>query len=143
MKTITRTQAIEHLREHFLKLVDEEHSLCTVAARHGIFCRGFRRFSDTELKEKFYWIAGSRRNLTRAELEDVIDRYKRARQEALDVPLSCDAQMIDRDTCLGWDEFTDADLARFYQDLLRVEVELIPDPPAVQATAIHDAGSGG
>jgi hypothetical protein len=128
MKTITRTCAVDALREYFLKHVDENHSVCSVAAQRGVFCNGYRQWNDQELREKFSWIAGPRRQMTRSRLEQVIDSYQRARQEALEVPLACDAKRIDQDACRGWDEFTDSDLARFHQELLGAEVKVVPDP---------------
>jgi hypothetical protein len=43
MRTISRSQAICDLRRKLLELVDQERSLCLVAARRGIFCNGFGR----------------------------------------------------------------------------------------------------
>ena len=62
---------------------------------------------------------------SRTQLEEVIDKYKVARAEALGVACSCDAALIDRDTCMGWDEFSDRELARFHEDWLGEKVELI------------------
>ncbi len=48
MKTLTRTEAIDRLRSHLLGLMDDEHTICDVAAARGIFCLGYRRMSDQE-----------------------------------------------------------------------------------------------
>lgn len=125
MKHLTRNAVIDLLRDHLQALCDDETSICMVAARKGIFCKGFRRFTDQELRQKFDWIASSRPELDRAELEDVINKYKLGRSSALGLSLSCDAQMIDRDTCLGWDEFKDAELQKFYQEWLGEPVEIV------------------
>ena len=108
-----------------------------MAAERGIFCLGFMQFTDEELRNKFDWIAASMPDPSRAQLEEAINRYKLARQETLCAPLSCDAQMIDRDTCQGWDEFTDEELAGYYRDwfgqtveILHEESSLTPPPPA-------------
>lgn len=110
--------------------MDEEHSICEVAARHGIFCHGYRQWSEEELRKRFRWIAGPRPHFTRTELEEVIDLYKLARQQALEVPLSCDAQEIDRDSCMGWDEFSDAALADFYKECFGGPVKVVAEPSA-------------
>ncbi|MEO6324777.1 MAG: hypothetical protein ABIT01_18585, partial [Thermoanaerobaculia bacterium] len=52
-RRITRNYAIRKLREYLLTLTDEDHSMCEVAARKGIFCKGFQRWSDDELKVHF------------------------------------------------------------------------------------------
>ncbi|MFO0981304.1 MAG: hypothetical protein U1E76_06035 [Planctomycetota bacterium] len=127
MRTLPRSRVIDDLRKHLVSLTSEKHSICDVAATLGIFCQGFRRLGDAELRRKFDWIVRTRPGITRAQLEDLANRYNLARQEALEVPISCDAKMIDRDTCVGWDEFTDADLARFYREWYREEIEVAPD----------------
>jgi len=98
--------------------------MCEVAGKLGIFCHGFNRLSDSELREKFSWISRMRHGITREKLEDLANRYTLARQEALEVPFTCDALTIDRDTCLGWDEFSDDDLARFYKELAGEEIAI-------------------
>jgi L-iditol 2-dehydrogenase len=44
MRTLTRNQIIDALRAKFLTLVDDEHSICDVAARLHIFCGGFAQY---------------------------------------------------------------------------------------------------
>ena len=124
MEKQTRERVIEHLREYLVGLTDEKHSMCAVAGSVGFFCRGFRRLSDPELREKCGWMLRTRPGITRSQLEDLANRYVLARQEALEVPLACDALTIDRDTCLGWDEFSNADLQRFYQEWYGEDVEI-------------------
>ena len=41
--------------------------------------------------------------------------------------MSCDAQTIERDTCRGWDTFDDDAVARFYHELLGVQVEIVAE----------------
>ncbi|MFN7972565.1 MAG: hypothetical protein U0166_09480 [Acidobacteriota bacterium] len=124
MRHLTRANLIYRLRDYLKKLVDDEHSLCLVAARKGIFCKGFAQWSDDELRKKFAWIADARPGISREELEDVINRYKLGRTEALGCDLPCDAQMIDRDTCFGWDGFSDEDLVRFHKEWYGEEVKV-------------------
>ena len=134
MEKQTREMVIDQLREYLVGLTDEKHSMCEVAGSVGLFCRGFRRLSDPELREKFGWMLRTRPGFTRRQLEDLANRYVLARQEALEVPLACDALVIDRDTCLGWDQFSNVDLQRFYQEWYGEEVEIEDegDPPADQ-----------
>ncbi|HEX5011577.1 MAG TPA: hypothetical protein VFY71_14375 [Planctomycetota bacterium] len=41
--------------------------------------------------------------------------------------LACDTQTLEHDTCLGFDGWTNADLARFHAELLREPVEVVDD----------------
>ena len=125
MKHLTRKALIDRMRDYLHSQTDDESSVCMVAAQRGIFCKGFSRFSEDELKQTFYWISRSRPTASREELEDAINKYKLARQQVLEAPLSCDAQMFDRDTCLGWDEFSDEELIKFHEQLLGEEVEIV------------------
>ena len=53
MSVKTRQQVIEDLRHSLHGMVDEEHSICDVAARTGVFCGGFARWTFTELRNRF------------------------------------------------------------------------------------------
>jgi hypothetical protein len=118
-RTLTRSEAIALLRRKCLALVDEEHSLCQVAARLHILCGGFSQWTAAELRERYDWIVKRRPGLTRAELEDLANRWQLARQFALDEALSCDVQAREKHhpVCHGWDGHPDEDLARFCEEL--------------------------
>jgi len=134
--TITRNEAITLLRQRCVALVDEEHSLCQVAARLRILCGGFSQWKFHELKQRFNWIASSRPGVTRKELEDLGNRWQLARQYVLDRPLACDVQADEKQhrICDGWAGHSDEDLARFCHELTGEEYSVIPDPtPAVVA----------
>ena len=53
MRSITRSQAIEDLREVLLRMVDEQNSLCRVAAWRKLFCHGFSQWREAELEQRF------------------------------------------------------------------------------------------
>lgn len=129
-KTLTRSQAIDLLRQKCIKLVDEEHSLCQVASRLHILCRGFSQWTSSELKKRHDWIVKNRPGITRQELESLANRWQLARQLALDEPLACDAQMREthHPVCRGWDEHTDEDLGRFCEELTGEAHEVVPYP---------------
>jgi hypothetical protein len=130
MKTITRSQAIALMRQKCLALVDDEHSLCDVAARLKIMCGGFSQWKFHELKERYDWIVKTRPHVTRKELEDLANRWQLARQQVMDTSLSCDTQQKEtlHPVCRGWDTHTNEELARFYHDLTDEEVEVVADP---------------
>jgi len=131
-RSITRTEAIELLRKKCVALVDDEHSLCEVAARLHILCGGFSQWRFGELKERYDWIAKRRPRITRRELEGLANRWQLARQFVLDERLSCDSQMQEKahPVCRGWAEHSDEDLARFCKELTGEEIVVRPDPVA-------------
>lgn len=122
MQSMTRAEAIEGLRTELVKLTDGDMSACKLAADRGIFCRGFAQYEDDELKKLYSWIVRRRPKMTRAELESIADRWQMARQEVDELPLACDVQTRVHDTCRGWDDFSNADLSRFYQELTGKEI---------------------
>jgi len=121
---ISRPYAIRKLREFLLSLTDDDHSVCEVAARKGIFCKGFSRWSDAELKQHFAGLAKRRPNLNRWQLEALANKWELARQIVDHVPIACDAQTVEHDTCGGWDDFKNDDLAGYCHDLLGWEVKV-------------------
>jgi hypothetical protein len=121
-KVISRGEAIGRLRHYLKTLTDDEHSMCQVAAKKGIFCHGFARFSDEELKKRFAGLLSLRPKLNRWQVEELANRWELARQMVDGVTLACDAQTIEHDTCRGWDDFPNEQLARFCADLLGLDV---------------------
>jgi hypothetical protein len=92
-------------------------SICSLAAEKGIFCGGFNRFSDVELRERLPWLVRKRPTATRPEVEGLGDAWQLARQEVLGAPTACDVQSREHDLCNGWDDFSDDELATFYREL--------------------------
>jgi hypothetical protein len=113
VETIAREEAITILRGELLKLVDDENSICKVAAEKGIFCKGFQRYSDFELRKRYRWIARKDRRYTREEIEDLANRWQLARQDVDELPLACDVQQVEHDSCRGWDDFSSEELGKF------------------------------
>jgi hypothetical protein len=114
---VFRESLIERLRKELLRLAGDDQSICRLAAERGIFCQGFSRFSDADLRQRLHWIARRRPDATRTEMEDLADRWQLARQEVDGLLTSCDVQKREQDLCGGWDDFTDEDLLRFYNEL--------------------------
>lgn len=114
---VSRSAIIAALREELSHRAKGDMSICRLAAQTGVFCRGFRRFSDEELKERFGWIASRRPEATRRDLEEIADRWQLARQEVLGALTSCDVQQLEHDSCGGWNDFSDEDLSTFLREL--------------------------
>lgn len=114
---LTRTEAISYLRESLRKYTDCETSVCKAAADRDLFCRGFNRYTDDELRRRYSWIVEKRPDVTRAELEQIANDWQLAQQEVYELPIACDVQQKVRDTCRGWNDFTDEQLAKFFFQL--------------------------
>ena len=121
---VTRPEIINLLRSELQRRSGGEVSACKVAERDGVFCRGFARYSDAELWRRYDWIARSRPRINRAELEEIADRWQMARQEVEEIPLACDVQQKVHDTCRGWDDFSNEDLARYYFEMTGKELRV-------------------
>lgn len=124
---ISRKALIDSLRGELASRTKDEMSVCKLAATTGVFCKGFRRYSDEELKEHYDWIARRHPEAPREEIEDIADRWQLARQEVEGVPTACDVQQVEHDTCGGWDDFSDDDLARFALELTGRKVVVQPE----------------
>lgn len=126
MLCLTRAELIDRLRAALLPMCDEEHSMCEVATQRGIFCHGFAQWTFSELRRRFPTIVRSRPAITPAELKKLANEWVLARQAAHDLPFACDAQMYEGDLrmCRGWEQWTNADLARFLRELTGEEVEV-------------------
>lgn len=130
--TVSRDVAISRLHVKLLEKLDAGTSLCQLAAEHGILCGGFRHYSDDALRAAYPDIMRRDPFMSREELESAANEWQLARQAELGVVLSCDAQRATYETCRGWDEFTNAQLATFCQRLLGEEVAVVGEPsPAV------------
>jgi hypothetical protein len=120
-----REEAVSRLRASLLALTDDEHSLCQIAAERGIFCRGFRRWNEAEFDRRWRRYIGRSTHLSREQMEAYANVWELAEQIRRRVSLACDAQTSGRGPCRGWNEFSNADIARFCNDVLGENVEVV------------------
>jgi hypothetical protein len=120
-----RRDAIDRLRDALRRLTDDEHSICQVAAEQGIFCRGFRRWPDSEFHRRWKNALGRSTHLSRPQMEELADLWQLAEQVRCRVGLACDAQTGRHGACRGWDEFSNEDLARYCSELLGANVVVV------------------
>ena len=116
-ETVNRAEAVNLLRTELVKRTDSETSACKYAADHGVFCRGFARFGDDEMKRRYNWITRRRPDMSREELDEIANRWQLARQDVDAMPVACDVQQMEHDMCRGWDDFSNDELAGFYREL--------------------------
>jgi len=114
---IDREEAIDILRAGLLARLDGDTSVCRYAAERGVLCRGFARYTDQELRERYAWIVRRRPKISRSELEQIADRWQLAQQEVSELPTACDVEAKVHDTCRGWDDFSNAELSRFVMQI--------------------------
>lgn len=123
--SITRSEALLLLRSELGKLVDDDTSICKAAADRGIFCHGFNRYGDGELRRRYDWLARRNPTMSRPELEAMANKWQLARQEIEEMPLACDVQTKVHDTCNGWDDFSNEEISRFYSELTGQMVSIV------------------
>lgn len=121
----SRAEALSRLRAHLLEFVDPENSLCRVAAEKGIFCRGFRRWSDPEFDRRWRSCIGRSTHLSRPQMEEYANLWQLTEQAAHRATLTCDAAAAGRGACRGWNEFSNEVVAQFCSDLLGMNVEVV------------------
>ena len=124
-ESVDRPRAIDLLRGAMLEQIGEDKSACRWAAEQGIFCRGFSQFDENELRSKYDWITRRRPKMSRAELEEIADRWQLARQDVRHLPIACDVQQREGDMCRGWDDFNNEQLSQFLLQITGEKVIVI------------------
>jgi hypothetical protein len=132
-QTWTRDEAISRLREGLLKLSDGERSLCTVAAELGVFCRGFRRWTDDAFLRGWTRALGRSTHLSRPQMERLADLWLLSEQLRLRVPCACDLAAAGGGVCRGWNGFSNADLERCCDEILGKNVA-VTEPDRIAQT---------
>jgi hypothetical protein len=120
-----RSEAISRLREGLSGLIDGERSLCAVAAENGIFCRGFQRWNDWEFDRRSRCHIGRSTHLSRAQMERYAELHVQSVQIRSGQKFACDALALSPGLCRGWNEFSNAELARFCNDILGEDVDVV------------------
>lgn len=126
-----------------MRLADDEHSMCQIAAQRGIFCYGFRRWNASEFDRRWRGAIGRSTHLTRAQMEEFANLWQLAEQLQRGVALACDVRTAGQRPCRGWDEFSNADLSRFCADILgqNVEVAESPQPSEFRDPVVSPVGT--
>jgi hypothetical protein len=107
--------------------------MCRVAAELGIFCRGFRRWPDREFHDRFKRTLGVSTHLNRTQMETLADLWQLTEQVRLGVGLACDAARRGAGACRGWDELTDAELRKTFEELSTVPKRSKESKPSDQS----------
>jgi hypothetical protein len=123
-RIVSRPEAIARIRGRLKSFCDEEHCACAAAAHRGILCGGLRNLSDKELRRRFDWIARSRPDASREELERLVSLYHVSRQQVSGDDLCCDLETREHCGCDGWNMFDNDTLERFHEDLTGVPISI-------------------
>jgi hypothetical protein len=120
---IGRETAIARLRRALAEMTPPEQSTCRAVADRNVMCQGFHQDSLTELRMRY----AAEIDITgkRADVERRADAYQQRRREEENAAVSCDVQQRYYETCRGWDEFTNDDLARFCLEILGERVRVV------------------
>lgn len=124
---ISRENAISRLRRKLREMTGNNTSACQVAAERGILCRGFARYNDRELHEAYAKLIPGSGSMSREDLQRAADIWQLERQTDVGTVVSCDTQQMFYETCRGWMDFSNAQLARFCLELLGEEVIVTGD----------------
>jgi len=124
---ICREEAIGRLRRKLLEFTGNGKSACQVATERGILCHGFERYSDEELRDAYRPLVLRNPSISREELERAANRWQLERQRDVGTLVSCDTQQMFYESCRGWMDFNNAQLARFCLELLGEEVVVSGD----------------
>ena len=116
-RIVTRPEAIARIRGRLKSYSDGGHCACAAAAHLGTLCGGFRKFSDEQLRSRFDWIARSRPDASREELERLIGLYHVSRCEVTGADVCCDVETREHCGCDGWNMFENAALEKAYEEL--------------------------
>lgn len=125
----TREETIRRLRAALQPMCGGDRSMCEVAAEKGIFCRGFRRWHDSEFHRRWKGALGRSTHLTRAQMERLADLWQLSEQLRCGVAFACDASQRAPGACRGWDEFSNDALASFCADLLGTQAVVVDEDP--------------
>lgn len=120
---ITRESAIERLRHVLAANTPEGQCTCRYAAERNVFCRGFHRDAQTEIRMRYAAVIDV--SGLRTAVEERANEYqlRRAREEGGAV--SCDVQQRSYETCCGWDDFTNEQLGQFCFELIGERVRVV------------------
>lgn len=127
MERLTRSECIHRMQKWLAgRLQGDEDTVCDVAAREGVFCRGFDRFPTPILKKSFPWLSHDP-NLTREQLLERVRKWIHAREFVLDEHDACDLMACEKDMCTGWQGFNDEKVSATYEEMFGEPVEIIPE----------------
>ncbi len=118
----TREDALHKIREFLVSQTRPDETTCQAAARLGVFCHGYDRWTVDQLRHLYPWLAKKVPVETpREEFLKLIVAWDNARQLVHKAPTTCDVKAIDHEGCLGFDRFNNEQLKRMFPQLFTAE----------------------
>ncbi|HUK83468.1 MAG TPA: hypothetical protein VLZ12_12655 [Verrucomicrobiae bacterium] len=121
----TREDALKRIREFLVSSTRDDETTCQAAARLGVFCHGYDRWSLEQLRRLYPWLAKKMpADTPREEFLKLITAWDGARMLVHKSPTTCDAKASDHEGCLGFDRFNNAQLKRMFPQLFQADDEI-------------------
>ena len=121
----TREEALKRIREYLASSTRDDETTCQAAARLGIFCHGYDKWTLEQLRQLYLWLAKKCRGRhPREEFLKLIVAWHGARMLVHNPPTTCDAKSVDHEGCLGFDRFSNTQLKRMFPQLFVSEDEI-------------------
>jgi hypothetical protein len=121
----TREEALRKIRQFLVETRRSDETTCQTAARMGIFCHGYDKWTTDQLRQLYPWLAKKMPTETpREEFLKLVAAWDGARQLVHKVETTCDAKSLDHEGCLGFDRFSNAQLKRMFPQLFVAEDEI-------------------
>ena len=121
----TREQSLARIRQFLIESARADETTCQTAARLGVFCHGYDKWTIEQLRDLYPWLA--RRmpaDTPREEFLKLVVAWDGARQLVHKSATTCDAKSLDHEGCLGFDRFSNANLKRMFPQLFNTEDEI-------------------
>jgi len=96
-----RDVAIDRIRARMLELCEGGKSACQVATERDILCKGFKRDSDAELRQRYEAYVGGAERISRSDLERAANHWHLERQRTEQALIACDVQCRYNQVCGG------------------------------------------
>jgi hypothetical protein len=120
-----REQALQRIREFLVANTRDEETTCQVAARLGIFCRGFDQWDAQQLRALYPWLAKRMpADTPKEEFLKLVVAWDNARALVHKATTTCDALAIDHDACLGFDRFSNEELKGTFPQIFQAEDQI-------------------
>jgi hypothetical protein len=121
----SREEALSRIREFLVRSTRDDETTCQAAARLGVFCHGYDRWTIEQLRQLYPWLAKKMPATTsREEFMKLIVAWDGARQLVTKAPTTCDAKAMDHEGCLGFDRFNNEQLKRMFPQLFTADDEI-------------------
>jgi hypothetical protein len=121
----TREEALKKVREFLAAQTRDDETTCQAAARLGIFCHGYDRWTIEQLRNLYPWLAKKMpADTPREEFLKLIVAWDNARQLVHKVSTTCDVHVMDQDGCLGFSRFNDQQLKRMFPQVFTAADEI-------------------